>query len=1057
MSTKQILNHRSDESITFTPQAGSEEFSLSIPNPLKPNEELIIKSSDCEFDWEYRKNSANEEAIQFYYHYKQKRDWMNISKRYELLPENYYIVKQIEIRCSNKKQKINYIDLDTFVLSESDEQKSWSHPNVEQDLYSMLSPFIINLGQPIYINSFFTGCLFPLTDNTIENHISRVRYYSGKTFTELLKDNLVDLDETDIDTYYCWKTIFGAATSNRIEVVRKDLFEYLSTISVPTTFRKQYNSWYDWMLSIDESNILKSFKEIENGLSQYGVSPLNSYVVDDGWNNYNSLKYNVFNEESSGNTYNNEGFWCFNSKFPEGLTKPSDFTHRISSRFGVWLGPRGGYITPGQFGKMIEDSKNGFYNAQSNDVDVGSTKYIKKLDSFLSNWIQIYKVNYLKLDGFATKACTNATHDHMAGGPEGVYYFINLLEKYIEVFEHLRGAADENEVHDLWISITSYVNPSPFHLQWANSVWIQVSDDIGFISASKKDNLANQMLNYRDSCYYDFYNHHQFQFPSKCLYNHDPIYGKANTPLKDSMNNDYFRAYLYFCAMRGNAFTEMYYTYSMLDEGDKWYINSEVLKWTESHFDVIQHSQRFDGDPKSSAVYGYSAWNEKSGIIAIRNPSGKSTTYTLKIDHSIGVPERIGTTYRKSIVTHNTVQDLEEGKSTNYNDEITFNLKPREVRIIEFTSSKDVEKPKIELVKALSKQRVLIRFNKKIIKNADDYEIDGLDILNVSIKADRRSIILRTSPMEKNKEYKLEVENIVDQFGNKLDEEEIRFTYFAHSLIATSTSSKFINARNSETALFDGEISTDSFSIQLDINRIENTQNKVILQDDDNSIKAEIIDNKLKFTVGKLSVTSIENIPTDNCKVTLVRERNKMIKIYINGEISNSAYPSVNSNDDDDDNGEIIKVKKLTLKQAPITYNDVYASNYAFKYDEEANTDENDQELNDVDADDDVRDYIDDDEDQIGPESPTSNPSSSSAEQPSMNPSYTQSGGDSDGRNDGSSKKSAFERLKPYLIAMFVLIGITVIALVALVLIIAKKKKWFEKDSITYPLVQEDL
>ena len=189
----------------------------------------------------------------------------------------------------------------------------------------------------------------------------------------------------------------------------------------------------------------------------------------------------------------------------------------------------------------------------------------------------------------------------------------------------------------------------------------------------------------------------------------------------------------------------------------------------------------------------------------------------------------------------------------------------------------------------------------------------------------------------------------------------------------------------------------------------------------------------MKFTVGTLSVTSIENIPTDNCKVTLVRERNKMIKIYINNEISNSAY----SNDGD----EIIKLNRLTLKQSPITYNDVHASNYAFKYDENANTDENDQDDNEVDIDDDIRDYIDDDEDQITPELPTARPSPSS----------------SGGSGNESKKKSAFERLMPYLIAMFVLIGVAIIALVILLVMVINKKKTSNKESITYPLVSEDL
>ena len=40
------------------------------------------------------------------------------------------------------------------------------------------------------------------------------------------------------------------------------------------------------MLDINENNILDSFREVERGLTQNGVRPIDSYVVDDGWNAY---------------------------------------------------------------------------------------------------------------------------------------------------------------------------------------------------------------------------------------------------------------------------------------------------------------------------------------------------------------------------------------------------------------------------------------------------------------------------------------------------------------------------------------------------------------------------------------------------------------------------------------------------------------------------------------------------------------------------------------------------------------------------------------------------
>ena len=131
----------------------------------------------------------------------------------------------------------------------------------------------------------------------------------------------------------------GAARSvSEVGVIRQDFFSYIETIARPTKVRMQYNSWYDWMMTITEERINTSFKRMERGFTQHGLRPMDSYVVDDGWNNYN-----VSDTERSGTTSNVSGFWEFNSKFPTGLQGAAQIAHRYGSDFGIWLGPRGGY------------------------------------------------------------------------------------------------------------------------------------------------------------------------------------------------------------------------------------------------------------------------------------------------------------------------------------------------------------------------------------------------------------------------------------------------------------------------------------------------------------------------------------------------------------------------------------------------------------------------------------------------------------------------------------------------------------------------------------------
>ena len=61
------------------------------------------------------------------------------------------------------------------------------------------------------------------------------------------------------------------------------------------------------MMKISDENILNSFIEIDRELNKAEVSPLDSYVVDDGWNAYNNGSISEGSHEQSGATINNKG------------------------------------------------------------------------------------------------------------------------------------------------------------------------------------------------------------------------------------------------------------------------------------------------------------------------------------------------------------------------------------------------------------------------------------------------------------------------------------------------------------------------------------------------------------------------------------------------------------------------------------------------------------------------------------------------------------------------------------------------------------------------------
>ena len=142
----------------------------------------------------------------------------DIKEVVELIKDKPYMEKHLEIKCSDENVKLDYIDLDHYILTNDDLSKSWTCPFVDE--------LFMSLGQPYYMNTFYAGCRFPYTHTMIESttNLARIRYHSGKSFKELNKN--------DEDMYVTWKTVLGASRDSRIEVVRNDFFSYISDISV---------------------------------------------------------------------------------------------------------------------------------------------------------------------------------------------------------------------------------------------------------------------------------------------------------------------------------------------------------------------------------------------------------------------------------------------------------------------------------------------------------------------------------------------------------------------------------------------------------------------------------------------------------------------------------------------------------------------------------------------------------------------------------------------------------------------------------------------------------
>ena len=355
------------------------------------------------------------------------------------------------------------------------------------------------------------------------------------------------------------------------------------------------------MMYISDEIIRDSFIEIDRELNQAEVRPLDSYVVDDGWINYNLTEVEAGTDRArrAGTTANQTGFWEFNSKFPEELTPSSELVHKFGSEFGVWVGPRGGYNFYGDLATII--TKSGKGSKAGGSIDVADRTYVKNFTDMATDWMEKYGVNYWKWDGFADNGQYGAfshadgvpgyANHHMTGGYEKMYHVTDLWEAWIDLMEAVRQCEKENNIKNLWISLTCYVNPSPWYLQWANSVWLQCTHDQNDAGSSRSK--MDRQMTYRDAAYYDFLKNHEFQFPLSNVYNHDPVYGVEGTGMNiNTATDEQFKNYLYMMSTRGSAFWELYFSDSIMTKG-KYEVTGEFLEWAEENYHMLKNAKMF--------------------------------------------------------------------------------------------------------------------------------------------------------------------------------------------------------------------------------------------------------------------------------------------------------------------------------------------------------------------------------------------------------------------------------------------------------------------------------
>jgi hypothetical protein len=348
-----------------------------------------------------------------------------------------------------------------------------------------------------------------------------------------------------------------------------------------------YNCWFDLERSVSEKGMLNRIKEINNQLTEKRGVPVDAYVIDDGYDDWN------------------EGFWVFNKKkFPNGFKPLAREVKDLKSNLGVWISPAAGY------GRPRNDRIKRAKELGITSLDLSDSKYYKWFLNKTFEFVHDDKMVYLKWDRLGS----GVSNHFMA--------LMNIATKLRKINPKL------------FINTTVGTWQSPFWLQQVDCTW-RGKSDMGFMG--KGDN-REQWLTYRDAVTYDAIKSSNFIYPVNAIMNHGVVFAnghdfarKALKGTKDIRND----VRIYFAG--GYALQELYITPEILNT-EQWDAIAQAVSWANKNENILVDSHFIGGDPNKLEVYGFAAWQDNKGTIAFRNPLDANQSIEFDIKELFELP-----------------------------------------------------------------------------------------------------------------------------------------------------------------------------------------------------------------------------------------------------------------------------------------------------------------------------------------------------------------------------------------------------------------------------------
>ncbi|HED66365.1 MAG TPA: hypothetical protein ENJ09_12525 [Planctomycetes bacterium] len=349
-----------------------------------------------------------------------------------------------------------------------------------------------------------------------------------------------------------------------------------------------YNTWYDlgYFTDFDESQALGVVRAFGEELVKKRGVRFDSFLFDDGWDDHGSV-------------------WGFHRGFPNGFGALGELARSYGAGPGVWLSPWGGYGKPHD--ERIAAGKAAGYETNQRGFALSAPKYFERFRSVCLSMVEEFGVNMFKFDGLGRKT-----------GRYPGSRFPSDFAAAIQLISDIRGADP-----DIFINLTTGTWPSPFWLEYADSIWRGGYDH----SFAGTGTPRQQWMTYRDAQTYSNVVRGGPLYPINSLMVHGVIFAPHANKLDTDPGGD-LRAEIRTAFGMGTDLQELYVSPGLLSD-ENWDDLAQSAKWARARANVLVDVHWVGGDPGAGEVYGWAAWAPGRATLTLRNPGPKGTSFLL--------------------------------------------------------------------------------------------------------------------------------------------------------------------------------------------------------------------------------------------------------------------------------------------------------------------------------------------------------------------------------------------------------------------------------------------